>query len=192
MSYVIQNFFYSARNLTITPKVRFLIVLKLIHYLIFFFRFSYYMFFSSRFFPNQPMVLIPFFQVFFVRHPAKTLETLNFKLVGNYLNNTIQSSVYWSFRILSHYLRYETLLTTPVYVSKFLLFNSVFLSIKVINIPLNKKMYDSVFFFLMAHLSQLWYCPMQNISFYLNFFFTPYSFQMFKFFNGYFLRIYNF
>lgn len=192
MSYVIQNFSYNTKLIVTTPRFRFLILLKLIPKILFFFKLNYHLIsFSNPQFNPQPYFFL-FSKYFFLKYPSRSLLSMNLELSGYYLNNLSKSSLFWFFCSLTSYFYTLKAPTSLVNVEGLYNFNLRFLAIKTANNRINKKLYENAFFYLMLQITHLWFVPHNLFYFYLNFFITPYNLQMLKFFNGYFFKIYNF
>lgn len=184
MSYVIQNFYKLNLMTVVTPRLREAVFFKWIT--VFFLyvklnnslkKFSYFTLLSNFFFANG------IFNFFY---------KLNFKISANYANELTKSFTYWKFKILNSLLANKFLFLTKIKLESFFLYNLYFLAIKTVNVKVTKTFFKNFFFFLLFFLSQPWCQNSLVFSFYLNFILTKNNFKIYKFYNGYFLKVYNF
>jgi len=193
MSYVIQNFYFNSTLIVMTPRLRFLITLKSLNFFFVFFKLNFFFRLLNRSSFNYGNHFHFFYNYLFNKQLNKVLRDLNLKFSGNYTNNVTKAALFYSLKKVStHFTNINYCAKTRVTWSPSLLFNLNFLSIKVANNRIKKKYYENIFFTLLLYLSQSWTPHTSLIKFDLNFFFVNYSNQMFRFYGGYFWKIYNF
>jgi len=175
-----------------TPKLKYLIFLNGIKYMIMFFKISATVFNTFRFHQSSVNHLILFYKYFYTSRLVKLPHFINLRLVGGYTNNLKKSIVFSSMSILNTYLKNNFYPKFYVKLEKYILFNSYFLAIKLANTFIIKKFYQSVFVYLLLFLPHLWFGQPTYLKFYLNFIFVNHSLQMYKFYNGRFFKVYNF
>lgn len=183
MSYVIQNFYKPNYKFAITPRLRIFISLKSINFFLFFFKFKNFLILP---------LYTPLFGFFFNKGLTDYFYKLLLDFSGNYSNVVSATGVYWNFKILDNFLKTNQAIFPIKNLNESYFFNLYYLSIKIINMKLNKTYFKNIFFFFILFLSEIWYQFHTHIFFYLNFFFIKNNFKMYKFYNGYFLRVYNF
>lgn len=134
-----------------------------------------------------------FFRYFFSKQFVKFLFQLNLNLVGNYTNNLVKSSVFLIFYSFNKFFNLNNkLIHYKNFSNQSLIFNIYFLPIKTLNIRINNNFYKNVFFYFMLMNSYIWYQHCNSLKFYLNYIFINYTLKSSRFYNGYFLRIYNY
>ena len=193
MSYVIQNFYETNKKLTITPKLKFLFILKNLEKFFIFFKINTFLNLTTKLNFLNINLYSPFFKYFFSKYYIKLIFQLNFNLLGNYINNLTKSYIYNIFYNLLKYFSgsYYFSPQNHYFCNKFL-FNLYFYTIKTINVRINNNFYKNIFFYLLLINPFLWYQHTSNLRLYLNFIFVNYNLKVSRFYNGYFLRIYNF
>jgi hypothetical protein len=192
MSYVIQNFYNLPRLIVITPKLKFLMILNSLDCIYVFLKSNNYLFIHHTSADSPFGFLVLLFRVFFIKNINNIFNKLNHKLTSKYPNEVAKGAIYWSYRSLQLFLSKNYTILGYLYFKNYLFFNLYFLSIKVINIKLHKTFYKNIFFYLMLFIPSIWYAHHEFMRFYLNFFFIKYNLQICKFYNGHFLRVYNF
>ena len=193
MSYVIQNFSFKTELIIITPRLRFLVVLKSLKFFFVFFKLSFFfkLFNNTVFLSTAHCTTM--YNHLFNKQLAKILRNLNLTLLGNYTNNVTKAAIFHTLNnTYMHFKKNRQYSNLRLCWRQYLLYNIVFLSVKVANNKINKKFYQNTFFTLLLYLSQIWFPHSLLFSFPLNFFFINYSNQMFRFYNGHFWKIYNF
>ena len=134
-----------------------------------------------------------FIKYFFNKQLSNLLKKTNLNLIGFYDNNLYKSIVYHIFANLFIFLKKPKLFfkIKNQHVENEFLYNTYFLSIKIINNKINKKFYKNFFFFLAAFSSLIWYQHCSFFKFYLNFILANNNFNLLPFYGGYFLHVYN-
>lgn len=192
MSYVIQNFLYLPRNIAFTPKFKFLLIINNLEFFFFFIKFNSFLKFTQKFFTFNRIYLFLFIKYFFSKQYIKLINYSNLNLSGFYVNNFIKSLVHNIFFNIDRFF-YKKKSNLNKFVNSDVLVNNLyFYSIKVLNVKINKKLYKNIFFFFLILNTRLWLQYSASLKFYLNFIFINYNLQVYKFYNGYFLKIYNF
>jgi len=138
-----------------TPKLKYLIFLNGIKYMIMFFKISATVFNTFRFHQSSVNHLILFYKYFYTSRLVKLPHFINLRLVGGYTNNLKKSIVFSSMSILNTYLKNNFYPKFYVKLEKYILFNSYFLAIKLANTFIIKKFYQSVFVYLLLFLPHL-------------------------------------
>lgn len=192
MSYVIQNFYNRNKHIAFTPRFKFLFFLYNIEKLFTFFKFNTFLYFINKSNTYNFDYFFLFLKVFFSKQYVKILYKMNLDLVGNYNNNLTKSAIYHTFNGVSTLLDNKFFHATLNFSFEEYLFNYYFCSLKTVNTRINNQCYKNIFFFFMLVFSFIWYQHSSFIKFYLNFIPITYHFQISRFYNGYFLKIYNF
>lgn len=192
MSYVIQNFNDLNRKINFTPRFKFFFFLNNLDKIIFFIKINTFLNISNKLNFNNFNISNSFFKYFFSKQFIKFLFQLNLNLVGHYTNNLIKSSIYLIFFNLNKIFDYNKIYNYKYSENKNLIYNSYYLSIKTFNTRINNSFYKNVFFFLLLNNSFIWYQHNSFLKFYLNFIFINYTLKSFRFYNGHFLKIYNY
>ena len=167
-----------------TPRTKILITLCWINFFLFFFKFHSLL--NTSFYWNS------FFSFFFSKNFFNFFYKLKINLSGNYMNKFTITSVFWNFQILNNFLNNSQFINKKKFLHKNFIFNTYFLSIKIINIKITKTYLKKFFFFIVFFLSDVWYQFHNNIKYYLNFFFIKKNLKFYNFYNGYFLNVRNF
>ncbi len=192
MSYVIQNFSQFNKLVTITPRLKFLVILKNLNKLFMFFKVSIFLLNTDRFYATPLSYLLLFYKHFYSNQLVRIFNTVNLSLVGNYTNNLKKSIVFFNFKNLHSFLADQKINKLQIKLADNFLENTYFLSTKVANFVVNKKFYRNVFFYLLITLPNVWHTYTPLLKFYLNFVHVYYSTYIFKFYNGHFFKVYNF
>jgi hypothetical protein len=150
LSYVIQNFYTLSKHIVVTPKFKYLILLKNINLLFIFFKTNLILFLIKQNNFLHFTYFSLFFKYFFSKSFIKIINKINLKLNGTYSNNTVKSTIFYFFKNLSFNLTSDNndYLIKNLNIYNTLLFNHYFLSIKLINLKINKKLYKNFFFYL--------------------------------------------
>lgn len=192
MSYVIQNFYDCNRKITTTPRFKFLFFLINLEKFFIFLKFNNFLSFNKK--PNSFFLdyFFVFIKYFFSKNYIKMFNNLNLEYVGTYLNNLTKSYIYHIFKNIDFFLNFSApRLEFNLFKNEYF-YNSYFFSIKTINTRINNRLFKNSFFFLMLSMPYIWYQHSSFIRFYLNFILVNYNLKIARFYNGYFLRIYNF
>jgi hypothetical protein len=197
MSYVLQNFFNINQKITLIPRIKFLIILNNLKFIFFLFKNQLFIYFNKKFNTFNLNYFGSFIKYFYSHQINFLINKINLNFVGPYENNLFKSIIFHNLHNLltpldeneKHKLNSNN---ETASLKKNILFNSYFLSHKLINNIINKKFYKNFFFFLMLHFSNIWIQQNNFFKFYLNFFFVNYELTITPFYNGYFLHIYNF
>lgn len=184
MSYVIQNFLKNNQRTAVTPRFKIFIILKWANFFLFFFKFNSYFKKNSKF--NS------FYTFFFKKGLFRTFYESLINLSANYMNKITITGVYWNFKILNNFLNFNLIPKNLPSTDPYYFYNLYFLAIKLINVKLTKTHFKLFFFFTLFYFSEQWLQFDSNLKFYLNFFFIRNALKTYKFYNGYFLRVYNF
>lgn len=192
MSYVIQNFYDYNKKITLTPRFKLLLILNNLEKFLIFIKLNTFLYFTNKFNYLHFNYFFFFFKHFFAKKYLKLIINANLTLVSNYTNNLIKSLIFNIFFFLINNFKYINISIKKFNIKTLFLLNLYFYSIKVINININKTFYKNIFFFFLLTNSFIWYQYSSNLKFYLNFIFINYSLKIFRFYNNYFLRIYNY
>lgn len=183
MSYVIQNFHKLNSSLVVTPRFKIFFSLVSINFFLFFFKFINEFKFKY---------LKSFYTFFFSKGLTYFFYNLNQHLFANYSNKLVLTGVYWNFKNLNDFLNLNNEKKNVIKLNNFFFFNLYFLSIKILNVKLTKSHFKNVFFFIILYFSEYWYQFAPNLKFYLNFIFVKNNFKLYRFYNNFFFKIYNF
>jgi hypothetical protein len=192
MSYVIQNFNDYNKKINLTPRFKFFFLLNNLEKFFFFFKINTFLNLSTKLNLNQINNFNIFFKYFFSKQFIKFFFQLNLNLVGQYTNNLTKSSLFNIFYNFNKFFNLNKTFYLKIYYPSHLIFNIYFLPIKTLNIRINNTFYKNVFFYFMLSNSFIWYQYSSNLRFYLNYIFVNYTLKSFRFYNGHFLRIYNY
>lgn len=192
MSYVIQNFYDSNRKISLTPRFKFFFILNNLEKFFIFFKLNTFLntTFKINFFKVSYFTV--FFKYFFSKQFIKLIYQLNLNYVGNYTNNLIKSYIYYIFYNMNNFFKISSLKFKYSPVNDSWVYNLYYFSIKTLNIKINSNFYKNIFFYFMFINTFIWYQHTSNLKFYLNFIFVNYNLKTFRFYNGYFLRVYNY
>lgn len=174
-----------------TPKLKYLIFLKSFKYVLIFIKINLQIFNTNVFYFLRTSSLLLFYRYFYYFKLLKFFNIINLNLVGNYNNNLKKSIVFYNFKFLDNVFEQRPLSLINIAPKKHLLFNQYYTSIKIVNFQLNKRFFQSVFFYFLNAFSYMWVHSDFLFKFYLNFFFASYSLNMYKFYNGRFFKVYN-
>ena len=177
MSYVIQNFYDSNKKISLTPRFKFLLILNNLE--------KFFVFIKINTFLNFTHKLNYFFLNYFFLF-------LNLSLIGNYTNNLTKSYIYNIFFNIYSFFKINNLIFNQNVISKTYLFNLYFYTIKTFNVKINNNFYKNIFFYFMLINPFIWYQHTSNLKIYLNFILINYNIRISRFYNGHFLRIYNY
>ena len=193
MSYVIQNFNDINKRVTLTPRFKFFFLLKNLNKFLIFFKFNSFLNSFSKINNLEISYLNVFFKYFFSKQFIKLTYQFNLTYVGNYTNNLIKSYIFYFFFNLNNFLKFNTcvFISKKFHTSKFF-YNIYYFSIKSLNVKIPSLFYKNIFFYFMLINSFIWYQHTSNLKFYLNFIFINYNLKISRFYNGHFLRIYNY
>jgi hypothetical protein len=192
LSYVIQNFYNRSRHVILTPRFRFLYILCNLEKFFVFFKFNTILYLMFKLSVYQIDYFFFFIKAFFSRLYIKLLYKTNLELIGNYTNNLTKSSIYWTFANINRFFKFRQSFLSPLLPLDEYLYNYYFFSIKTVNVRINNQLYKNIFFFFMIFFPSLWLQHASYLRYYLNFILITYHFQISRFYNGHFLRIYNF
>ncbi len=192
MSYVIQNFYDSNKKISLTPRFKFFFILNNLEKFFIFFKLNTFLnaTFKINFFNISYFHI--FFKYFFSKQFIKFIYQLNLNYVGNYTNNLTKSYIYYIFYNINNFFKTSYLNFKNIEPNSFWIYNLYYFSIKTLNIKINSNFYKNIFFYFMLINPFLWYQHTSNLKFYLNFIFINYTLKTSRFYNGYFLRIYNY
>jgi hypothetical protein len=191
LSYVIQNFNNINKKINLTPRIKFLILLNNLDKFLIFFKFNTFLnsFLKNNIF--QINYLNFFIKYFFSKQLIKFAYNFNLDFTGNYTNNLIKSYVYFFYFNINNFLKSNLNNFFFYNFSTNFIYNIYYFPIKTLNIKINSFFYKNIFFYFMLINPFLWYQHTSSLRFYLNFIFINYNLKIFRFYNGYFLRIYN-
>ena len=193
MSYVIQNFYDSNKKINLTPRFKFFFYMNNLEKFFFFIKINSFLNFSNKLNFSQLNNFNTFFKYFFSKQFVKFMFQLNLNLVGNYTSNITKSSVFFVFYNFNKFFNTEDkLLFHKNFSVDKLLFNLYVLPVKTLNIRINNNFYKNIFFHFMFINSSIWYQHVNSLKFYLNYIFINYTLKSSRFYNGHFLRIYNY
>ena len=192
MSYVIQNFISTGKKTSLTPIIKFLLLLNNLEKFFIFFKFNTFLhsFLKTNNFQIRHLNL--FFKYFFSKQFIKFTYNFNLDFVGNYTNNLIKSYVYYFYLNLNNFFKFKTNFNFTSNSTNFFLYNTYYFPIKTLNVKINSFFYKNIFFYFMLVNPFLWYQHTSNLKFYLNFIFINYTLKISRFYNNHFLRVYNY
>lgn len=178
-----------------TPRVKFLLFFNNLNKFFIFLKYNTFLFFINKSYDTKIRYCSLFDKFFFSRQYFKYMYRVNFDLVNIYDNSFSRSLAH---KIFNQIIKYN--FKTPCYSSLDLVifdefkytFNQCLITLKLINIKLQKTFFKNSFFYFMLIFPQIWWQKQKNIQFYLNFILTFYNLKTFRFYSGYFLRTYNF
>ncbi len=193
MSYVIQNFNDINKRVTLTPRFKFFFLLKNLNKFLIFFKFNSFLNSFSKINNLEINHLNVFLKYFFSKQLIKFTYQFNLTYVGNYTNNLIKSYIFYFFFNLNNFFKFNTciFINKKYHTSEFL-YNIYYFSIKSLNVKIPSLFYKNIFFYFMLINSFIWYQHTSNLKFYLNFIFINYNLKISRFYNGHFLRVYNY
>lgn len=192
MSYVIQNFYDFNKKINLTPRFKFFFFLNNLEKFFFFLKINTFLNLSGKLNLNQLNNFNIFFKYFFSKQFIKFFFQLNLNLIGQYNNNITKSSIYTIFYNFNKFFNLNKIYLFKNFQSETLIFNIYFLPIKTLSIRINNNFYKNIFFYFMLINSFIWYQHTNSLKFYLNFIFINYTLKSFRFYNGHFLRVYNY
>ena len=191
MSYVIQNFFDCNKKIILTPRLKNLLFLVNFNKFLIFLKLNSFFFFNN--FHNNFKITYHylFFKSFYSKFFFKFFSKLNINF-SNYDNNLNRSVVYKIFFNTNNFLKNKTIVKSNIFFNNFFLYNSYFISFKILNLKLNSFFYKNIFFFFFINNFFIWIQNTNNFKFYLNFIFINFNWKISRFYNSHFLRIYNY
>jgi hypothetical protein len=184
MSYVIQNFLKPTNRIIVMPRFKTTVIINSLRIFIFFFKFSN--------FEIKPSYHLFFKNFFFSKGLLKTLNSMLDKFSINYTNTILHTTTYWSFKLIEFFFEHKILPSTIITHSNKFNRNLYFLSIKTTRIKVVKTFVKNLFFYFIFFFNDLWQQHTGLLYFYLNFFFIRNNYKFYKFFGGYFFKLYNF
>lgn len=192
MSYVIQNFSQSNKKMILNPRFKFTFILFNLNKFFIFIKLHTFLNLTGKLNYLNLSHLSLFFKYFFSKQYLKLIYKNNLNYLGNYTNNIAKSCIFYIF-----YNFYNFLLTGKINLSQIKLcdnsvYNIYFTPISVLNVKINNTFYKNVFYFFMFVYQFIWYQHDSKLNFYLNFLFVNYNLKISRFYNGYFLKIYNY
>lgn len=192
MSYVIQNFNDINKKITFTPRIKFFFFLNNLEKFFIFFKFNTFL--QSFLKINNLTIthLNLFFKYFFSKQFIKIVYQFNLNFIGHYNNNSIKSYAYYFYFNLNNFLTTKSNFYSILKPNNCFLYNFYYFSIKTLNIKINSLFYKNIFFYFLLVNPFLWYQHTSNLKFYLNFIFINYNLKISRFYNGHFLRVYNY
>jgi len=192
LSYVIQNFYESNKKVNLTPRFKFLFILNNLEKFFIFIKINTFLNLSNKLNFNFLNTFNLFIKYFFSKQFIKFIFQLNLILVNNYTNNLSKSSLYFIFYNLNKFLNLNKVCFKINNLYNVNLYNLYYSPIKVINTRVNNNFYKNIFFYFMLINPYIWYQHTSSLKFYLNYIFVNYTLKSFRFYNGHFLRIYNY
>ena len=192
MSYVIQNFHDFNKKLTLTPRFKFFFILNNLEKFFIFIKLN--TFFNKINISNIFLInhFFLFFKYFFAKQYIKLIFNSNLDFSGNYTLNLTKSFLFHIFFNFFNFFKNKNNNIKQYQFFNNYLFNLYFTSVKALNIRINNSFYKNFFFYLMLINSFIWYQHTSYLKFYLNFIFINYNLKTFRFYNGHFLKVYNF
>ena len=184
MSYVIQNYSRYVDKITTTPRFKTSLILKSFYFFLFFFR-------SPKTTQTQKATST-LFKFFFLNGLHNFFYKSYTPLSANYTNRIKNTTAYLTFKTLDNIIYCKKFNNIFFFFNNFFFFNTYLLSIKVNNIKITNFFFKSTFFFFLFLNSFFWYQHHTHVFFYLNFFFYMRTLKFYKFYGGYFFKIYNF
>lgn len=178
--------------MTSTPRIKFFFLLNNLEKFFVFFKFNTFLQSFLKINDFNITYLNLFFKYFFSKQFIKFTHQFNLDFIGNYTNNLTKSYVYYFYFNLNNFLKIKLNPSLTLKSNKLFLYNLYYFSIKTLNIKINSLFYKNIFFYFMLINPFLWYQHTSNLKFYLNFIFINYSLKISRFYNGHFLRIYNY
>ena len=144
MSYVIQNFNNINKKISLTPRIKFLLLLSNIEKFFIFFKFNTFLhsFLKTNNFQINHLNL--FFKYFFSKQFIKFTHNFNLNFIGNYTNNLIKSYIYYFYFNINNFFKLKN---NFKFISNSN--NIYYLPIKTLNIKINSFFYKNVFFYFM-------------------------------------------
>lgn len=168
-----------------------MLIFKNIEKFIIFFKSNTFLYYTNKLntfkFHNFSLFLRHFFSKLYI----KWVYNLNVSLVNNYTSNLLKSALYGIFDRLTKFFSYKKLSTLSLLVENELVFNQYFFSTKTLNTRLSKTFFKNIFFFNMLLISNVWQQFSHFINFYLNFIIMINNLKTFRFYGGYFLKVYS-
>ena len=193
MSYVIQNFSLFTKSISLTPRLKYFIILNNLLTIFSFFK-SFFFFYHIFYFNNfKFFYFFYFFKFFFSKTLITWFKKMTFKTFSFYDNNLTKSYIFFFYRNLLFFSKFKnnSLILSRTEYDSFFLYNQYFFSIKVINVDLLKTYFKNFFFFLFFFSTIIWYQSFNFLKFYLKFFLLNFNLYVSPSYNGFFLSIYN-
>jgi hypothetical protein len=191
MSYVIQNFLNLNKSIITTPRFKKLILNSNFMLIFYFFSFVYTIKFMKLKL-NLNFLTLFYFRLYFRFFIINSWKFFLKPYSDNYPNNFLKSIDYWNFKQMVSFKFSKTCLPYFLHFQDNLLFNSYFVSIKIINYKINKTFFDKAFFCAMIANPFFWFCPFKQFNFFFNFIFIEHNLQFLFFYNNFFLNVYNY
>jgi len=192
LSYVIQNFYEPSKKISLTPRFKILLIFKNIEKFIIFLKFNTLFYYTHTFHIFKFTLYLSFFKYFFSKLYIKWIYNLNFELVNNYTSNQLKSSIFGIFSSLNFFLSNKAISPLSNLIKEEYFFNQYFGSIKTLNTRLNNTFFKNDFFFQMLVVSCLWHQYSQFSNFHSNFIVVINNLKTFRFYGGYFLKVYSY
>jgi hypothetical protein len=149
MSYVIQNFNNFNKKISLTPRVKFLLLLINLEKFFIFFKFNTFLHSFLKTNNFQINYLNLFFKYFFSKQFIKFTHNFNLNFVGNYTNNLIKSYIYYFYFNLNNFFKFETKFNFIPGSLNFFLYNIYYFPIETLNVKINSFFYKNIFFYFM-------------------------------------------
>ncbi len=194
MSYVIQNFYDYHKKIKLNPRFKIFFFLNNLEKFFIFIKINTLFNINYRFNNLYLFYFNLFFKYFFSKYYVKLIYNFNLKLINNYTNNLTKSSIYFFFFNFNNFFSLKKVKLLKFKVLSLNFQNTYLTPIKTLNISLtnSNNLYRNVFFYLLLINPFIWYQNSSSFFFYLNYIFINYTLKIFRFYNGYFLRIYNY
>ncbi len=194
MSYVIQNFYDSSKKINLTPRFKLLFLLNNLHKIFFFIKLNTFFNFIFKLNILNLNYFFIFFKYFYSKQYLKLLNKNILLSSNNYINNLSKSSIYLIFYYILNFLKNKKINLDFFQLNNnfFYVYQQYYFSFKLINIKINKSFYKNIFFFFLFANQVIWYQHSKNLNFYLNFLLINYNLKIFRFYNGHFLKVYNY
>lgn len=182
MSYVIQNFNNSC-SLALTPKIKLILFLKNKDFIFYLLKY-FYKIFNFKY-CNISYV---FYKIFFKNTLFKLKNLISIKLLNYYKNTFSLSLVYWN---LLYICNFKNNLKNSDIFNYFNVKEVYLIPVKTFPAFFRNKFFKILFFNFIFYLFNVWSDFNINFNFNISFFFINYNFQLYKFYNGPFFKIYN-
>lgn len=192
MSYVIQNFSQSNKKIILNPRFKFIFILLNLNKFFIFIKLNTFLNLTSKINYFHLSHLTLFFKYFFSKQYLKFIYKNNLNYLGNYTNNISKSCIFYFFYNFYNFLINKKIIKNHFYLNEVNIYNSYLMPLHVLNIQLNNTFYKNLFYFFMFVNQFIWYQHDSKINFYLNFLFINYNLKISRFYNGHFMKIYNY
>lgn len=190
-SYVIQNFFFSSKFLSITPRLRVLLLHDNVPISLFLIKTHNFFFLVNKSSPKWGL-LFNLYKLFFNVSIYNFFLLSKFIIDADYIHNIDLSARYWIYKFFFLFLKSSSFLNSSLYVESVLAHPLYRYPIKLARPLIGFKIFKNFFFYKLLLNTRLWNVSQLEIYFHRRYLFSTLDLFCFFFYSGPFFKIYTF